>query len=123
MTLRQRGLAPLLENDTLAWFAWHYGVFDEELCSKLGIDGKEVFDRQGPCADVFEAYVGALYMDAPDNPQALNAWLSAVYGDEVFPTLREVVRGLVAGEYARPSKHSKRTGKAFMTPEESLEGE
>lgn len=79
LTPQQVGLTALLENVTLAYFAWQYECFDRDVSAQLGLDGKHAFDYQGMCADLFKAYVGAVYLDTGDDKRALNGWLTEVF--------------------------------------------
>ena len=89
----------LLSNPIISWFGWWYGVFGAEKMELLGSDGKAKADSPGTCADMFEAYLGALILDR--GLEVATKWIGELYSDEVLSTLAEDLEDERVTEHAK----------------------
>lgn len=86
MALLQRAKSALIQNLTLSHLSYHLGLHDY-----LPYTKRETVS-QPLAADLFEAYIGALYKDAQNRgePYLVRGWLEKLWAPAVFPNLEEV---------------------------------
>lgn len=82
----------LLSNPTLSYIAVGYKLH-QKLEVTENIPRENEFYNQKVCADLLEAHIGALLLEAEeaDSEEHLKAWLAALLSPCVFPTLTRLI--------------------------------
>ncbi|KAL8280962.1 hypothetical protein RQP46_006641 [Phenoliferia psychrophenolica] len=115
----------LVANQLISWFAWSYAIFGAEDLSQLSVNGRNKFDAQATCADLFEAYLGALVLDR--GRDVAEEWIGKLSSEEVLYTFANEVERERAREHTKitaplptnlpqPGPSSAGTGPAMKRP-------
>ncbi|GAA5851078.1 hypothetical protein JCM5353_008953 [Sporobolomyces roseus] len=104
-------LAVLVANNTISYLAVGYGLHRKLRMFKDGATDRGI--SQKVCADLFEAHIGALFVDEEDSERSerLSNWLNRLFSPEVFPSLSQYVDGWMAKVAAgdvKPSRGKRR---------------
>lgn len=110
----QEVLAVLVANNTISYVAIGYGLHHKLRMCQDGATDRRV--SQKVCADLFEAHIGALFVDEEDSERSdrLSNWLNRLFSPEVFPSLSQYVDGWMAKVAAgdvKPSRGKRRAEK------------
>ncbi|SCZ88765.1 BZ3500_MvSof-1268-A1-R1_Chr2-1g04623 [Microbotryum saponariae] len=82
--------AMLIQNDTISYIAWAYGLGDLMLFGKVAHGEESFAHHQDALANLFEAMLGALVKDRGSEGEAeIKDWMGKIFSDEVFPELNE----------------------------------
>ncbi|KDE08819.1 hypothetical protein MVLG_00924 [Microbotryum lychnidis-dioicae p1A1 Lamole] len=82
--------AMLIQNDTISYIAWAYGLGDLMLFGKVAHGEESFAHHQDALANLFEAMLGALVKDrGPEGEAEIKDWMGKIFSDEVFPELNE----------------------------------
>lgn len=89
----------LLDNKTLSWLAWHYGLFDSEMLRQAQTVPGFIYNQQKPAADLFEAWLGAASEELPE--QDVTRWLESIFSEGVLQGFADKVASMTKREHDR----------------------